>query len=34
MKTFKTIYEYYIEIQEWKAVLNIVPGVNYHFVFL
>ena len=31
-KPLNTIVELYIEIQRWKAVLNIVSGVNYHFV--
>ena len=28
-----TIYEYYVEIQEWKDVLNVVSGVENHFVY-
>ena len=32
MKPLNTIFELYIEIQKSKAVLNIVSGVNYHFV--
>ena len=26
-----TIYEHYIDKQDWKGILNIVSGVKYHF---
>ena len=31
-KLLITIYEHFIDNQEWKGILNIVYGINYHFL--
>ena len=33
-KLLNTIYEHYIDKQEWKGILTIVSGVKYQFLYV